>query len=121
MSEDWELDDVLDLISDEYARSILAETSVEPMSAKRLSDRCDASLPTIYRRIERLKEYDLIEEQTKVDPDGGHHKVFTATLSSMSIELEDGAYEGRIERTDRAPTLDAEDTADRFTYMWENL
>lgn len=47
--------------------------------------------------------------------------MFTATLSSISIALDDGAYEGRIERTDRAPTLDADDTADRLTYMWENL
>lgn len=121
MSEDWDPDEVLDLLSDEYARSILAETSVEPMSAKTLRDRCDASLPTVYRRIERLKEHELIEEQTKVDPDGGHHKVYSATLSSFSIELADGEYEGEIERTDRASMLDADDTADRLTYMWENL
>ncbi|WP_135822567.1 ArsR/SmtB family transcription factor [Halostella litorea] len=121
MSEDRELDGVLDVLSDEYARSILAEASTEPMSAKTLSDRCDASLPTVYRRIERLKEHDLVEERTRVKPDGGHHKVYTATLASVSIELDDGEYETSVERTDRTASLDADDAADRLTYMWENL
>lgn len=121
MSEDWALDEVLDLLSDEYARSILAATSIEPMSAKQLSEQCDASLPTVYRRIEWLQEYELIEEQTKVELTGNHHKVYSATLAEFSMELDEGAYEGTIERTTRAEFLEEEDTADRFTRMWENL
>ncbi|WP_247008500.1 ArsR/SmtB family transcription factor [Halorientalis litorea] len=123
MSEDWELAEVLDLLSDEYARSILAATSVEPMSAKQLAEQCDASLPTIYRRVERLQEYDLLEERTRVDLTGSHHKMYSATLSEFSMDLEDGGYEGTIERVSRAdfPGEDETDTADRFTEMWENL
>ncbi|WP_121821541.1 ArsR/SmtB family transcription factor [Halostella salina] len=121
MSEDRDLADVLDALSDEYARAILAETSTEPMSAKTLSERCDASLPTVYRRIERLQEHDLVTERTRMKPDGGHHKVYTATLSSLTIDLDDGEYEATVERTDRAADLDADDAADRLTYMWENL
>jgi predicted transcriptional regulator len=121
VSEDWALDEVLDLLSDEYARSILAATSVEPMSANQLSEQCDASLPTVYRRIEWLQEYDLIEAQTRVELSGNHHKVYSATLAEFSMELDDGSYEGTIERTSRADFLEEEDTADRLTRMWENL
>ncbi len=123
MSEDWELAEVLDLLSDEYARSILAATSVEPMSAKQLSEQCNASLPTVYRRIEWLQEHELIEERTKVELSGNHHKVYSATLDEFAMDLDDGGYEATIQRTSRAefPGEDADDTADRFTKMWENL
>jgi DNA-binding transcriptional ArsR family regulator len=120
VSEDGAIDDVLDLLSDEYARAILAATSVEPMSAKTLSERCDASLPTIYRRIERLEEYDLVEEQTKVDPGGSHHSLYSATLSSFEMDLDDGEYAYRIERSEPAFPAE-EDAADRLTRMWESL
>jgi predicted transcriptional regulator len=122
VSEEWDLEAVLDLLSDDYARAILAATSVEPMSAKSLSERCDASLPTVYRRIEQLQEYDLIEEQTRLDLDGSHHKVYAATLSEFSLELEEGTYAAEIER-EASPLAPEEETdpADRFTRMWEEL
>ncbi|MFB6164909.1 MAG: helix-turn-helix domain-containing protein [Haloarculaceae archaeon] len=116
MSEECELEDVLDLLSDEYARAILAATSVEPMSASTLSDRCDASLPTVYRRIERLQAQDLLEERTRVELSGNHHKVYSATLAEFSLSLADGDFEGDLERTSRE-----DDVADRFTRMWEDL
>jgi len=121
VSGDWQLEDVLDLLSDEYARAILAATSVEPMSANELSDQCDASLPTIYRRIEWLQEYDLLETQTKVQLRGNNHEIYAARLEAFSLELDEGDYEGTIERTDVPDFHDEADTADRFTRMWEKL
>ena len=120
MSEDRDLAVVLDLLSDEYARAILAATSTEPMTAKALSEHCDASLPTIYRRIERLDEHDLIEERVEVDADGHHRDVYSARLAAFSLELEDGAYEHDLEVTERDP-FHEEDTVDRLTRMWEDL
>lgn len=122
MSEDGDAAELLDTLSDEYARSILEETSVEPMSANTLSERCDASLPTIYRRIERLQELDLIEEQTRIDPGGSHHKVYAAKLSTVSLDLDDGDLDAEIEREATELALgEEEDVADRFTRMWEGL
>lgn len=122
MSEDGDVAELLDTLSDDYARAILVETSVEPMSANTLSDRCDASLPTVYRRIERLQELDLIEEQTRIDPGGSHHKVYAAKLSTVSLDLDGGDLEAEIEREETELALEAEeDVADRFTRMWEGL
>ena len=122
MSEEPDLAAVLDLLSDDYARDILAETSVEPMSANTLSERCDASLPTVYRRIERLQDFDLIEAQTRIDPGGSHHEVYAATLENFSLGLADGEFEADIERRATELALDEEDdVADRFTKMWEGL
>ncbi|MFC7237281.1 helix-turn-helix domain-containing protein [Saliphagus sp. GCM10025317] len=89
MSEGAEPPELLALLDDEYARAILTKTSVKPMSASTLSDRCDASLPTIYRHLERLREYDLLSEQTELVPDGNHYSVYAARLERLEVTLED--------------------------------
>ncbi|AEM58543.1 ArsR family transcriptional regulator [Haloarcula hispanica N601] len=123
VSEDPAVGDILDLLSDEYARDILAATSVKPMSAKQLADQCEMSQPTVYRRVEWLQEYGLIEEQTQIETGGNDYSVFAATLSEFSLALADGDFETEIERTEPPafPGQDEQDTADRFTKMWENL
>ena len=108
--EDAEL---LSLLDDEYARAILIETSKEPMSADALTERCDASPPTVYRRIDRLDEHDLVEAEQELDPDGHHYKTYAARLERVTIELEDGDLTVAVDRT--------EDAADRFTRLYEEL
>jgi predicted transcriptional regulator len=116
VSEETDEDALLELLDDEYARSILTATSAEPMSANELSEVCDASVTTVYRRIDRLEEHDLIEEQLRPQPDGNHYKVFAGTLSRVEVDFEDGEMALAVE------TLHpAEDVADRFTRMWEDL
>lgn len=117
MSEDSELTAVLSVLNDEYARGILTATSQEPMSAKKLSEYCDASLPTIYRRIEELQECGLLAERTRPDPDGNHYSVYTARLERFAVDLSDGEWAATVERTDAAE----DDPADRLTRMWEEL
>ncbi|SDX78100.1 ArsR/SmtB family transcription factor [Halobellus clavatus] len=123
MSEDPEPGAVLDVLSDEYARSILAATSVKPMSAQQLADECGMSKPTVYRRVERLQEHDLLGERTEIQDDGNHYSVYVATLSEVSIELDDGSFEADVQRREPAafPGERESDTADRFAKMWENL
>lgn len=114
MDEDGELAPIVELLDDEYARTILAATSVEPMSAEQLAERCDASPPTVYRRLDRLREQDLVDARRQLDPNGHHYEVFSATLSRVEVELRDGAYSVDVER--REP-----DAADRFTELFEGL
>ena len=116
MSEDCDEEDVLALLDDEYARAILTATSAEPMSAQSLSERCDASVTTIYRRLDRLQDCDLVEEQLQPQPDGNHYKLFASRLESVSVTFEDGERHVDIERTEAQ-----EDVADRFTRMWQDL
>ncbi|MFC7078486.1 ArsR/SmtB family transcription factor [Haloarcula halophila] len=123
MSEDPALEDVLELLSDQYARDILAATSEQPMSAQQLAQQCDMSEPTVYRRVEWLQEHGLLAERTEIQTGGNDYSVYRATLSEFTLTLEDGAFEPRIERrsTPAFPGQDEDDTADRFTKMWENL
>jgi predicted transcriptional regulator len=117
VSEDCDDGEILELLDDEYARAILTETSAEPMSARTLSERCDASVTTIYRRIDRLRDCDLIEEQIRPQPDGNHYKVYASRLESFSVTFDDGELRADITRAEPSE----EDPADRFTRMWEDL
>jgi len=112
--DDPDVATVAGLLEDETARTILTTTSQEPMSARSLESRCDASGPTIYRRLERLREADLIVEQTRPDPDGGHHRtVYAPNLDRVVVELGDGELSVRVDRP--------EPMADRFTRLVEGI
>lgn len=111
MSEDSS--ELFALLDDEYARAILTETSDRAMSARTLSERCEASLPTIYRRLDRLGECDLIGERTEIAPDGNHYSVYEARLERLEVTLDEGDLSVEVTRE--------EDVADRFTRLWEGL
>lgn len=115
MSEgDPDVETVAGLLEDRTVRAILTETSQEPMSATALKNRCEASGPTIYRRLERLREADLVIEGTRPDPDGGHHRtVYEPNLERVTVELTDGTLSVQIDRR--------EGMADRFTRLVEEM
>ena len=101
-------------LEDATARTILTQTSLEPMSATTLSERCDASKPTVYRRLDDLRELDLLVEQTEPDPEGGHHRtVYATNMERITVELRDGEVHLSV---DRRP-----DIADRFTRLIEGI
>jgi len=99
MSEEADLEEIAGFFEDETARAILARTSSEPMTVNELADQLDASKPTIYRRIERLEDYDLIT--ATIRPTGTQEKVFRATFDRLVVDLEGGTYSYRLERTER--------------------
>lgn len=117
MSGDSDDAELLALLEDAYAREILTATSAQPMSAEQLTQHCDASDSTIYRRVDRLKDHDLLDEQTQFDPDGHHYSVYVSRLESVTVTFEDGECRIELERRHLA----AEDPADRFTRMWQDL
>lgn len=104
---------VLTLLGDEHAQEILRAASRSRLSANALSERCDASLATVYRRIERLVEYGLLVERTRVDDSGNHYNVYEAGVERVDVTVADGELDVALTRTDRA--------ADRFTSMWESF
>jgi predicted transcriptional regulator len=113
VNDDQRIEEVLDTIGDEHARRVLAAISRDPKSAKELADECDLSLPTVYRRIELLDEYELVTDRTLVAEDGNHYKVYESNFESTVISLEDDEYRVRIYREENLP--------DRFSQLWDEL
>jgi Bacterial regulatory protein, arsR family. len=106
--------ELLALLDDEYARAILAELTIEPMSVSELCTACEMSDPTAYRRLDRLQAADLVTDQQALDPDGHHHKRYVATLEDVTVTFADGTYDVTVTRSSANP-------ADRFTDLFEGL
>lgn len=111
--DDEEVRSIASLLADECTQTILTETVTEPMSADELSEACDVSPQTVYRRLEELTDQDLIEEDLQPDAEGNHHKVYTATLVRVVVELTPDGFELQVSRRDRM--------ADRFTQFIDEV
>ncbi|WP_223302189.1 helix-turn-helix domain-containing protein [Haladaptatus sp. R4] len=115
MCEDSSPRKILSLLGDEHVQTILAVTSEQSMSANELSDTCGISLPTVYRRIQELVEYDLLSEQNKIAPDGNHYKKYEAAVERIDVQLQQGTFAVNIE--EQPPT----DAPDRFNRLWSDI
>lgn len=114
MSRELDSETVLDLLGDEYARTILRATDGASKSAADLHENHDLSRPTISRRVNRLVEQRLLRERTQIDPEGGHHfHVYEAAMDRLVVRLANGEFDVRLELRG--------DAADRFTRLWEQM
>lgn len=110
--EDCDVETIGALLANPTALTILRKTSTQPMSARRLSDHCEASQPTVYRKLDELRECGLLVERTKPDPAAGHHRtVYATNLRRIVVQVDDGTVTLRIDRQ--------EDIADRLTRFVE--
>jgi len=96
-------DRILELLSDDVVKRILSVTDQRATSAQGLDDYCDASLATIYRRIEDLLELGLLRERTEFQADGNHFKKFESNLECLAVSLDDGTLQVAVDRRDDAP------------------
>jgi DNA-binding HxlR family transcriptional regulator len=87
---------LLDVFSDEYARDILEAMQDESKSARALTETCDMSRPTVYRRLNRLSEAGLITEEIAVGSDGHHRRRFAVTVENVGISLGDAGFDADI-------------------------
>lgn len=110
---DRDIATIAPLLADDAARAILEATATEARSAEELAEHCGVSTPTIYRRLEELREADLVDERTEPDADGHHYTVYRATLDTAVVELTEEGFDVRLTRRDRM--------ADRFTKFVEDI
>ncbi|MFC6736653.1 helix-turn-helix domain-containing protein [Halolamina salina] len=106
--------DVVALLDDEYARATLVLTYREELAADDIAERLDAAPSTVYDRLSRLTDHDLVTEQQQLDLDGHHYKTYRARLDCVVAELTADGFEVRI---DREPS----DPADRLTAAFDDL
>lgn len=105
--------EIFQVLADDYARRILVAADREPMTAKDLSEACDASLATVYRRVSMLQEHDLVEERRTIGPDGAHRSTFETALEELHVDLSEGELRVSMETRD--------ELADNFTSLWDGI
>ena len=108
---DVDLATVVSLLDDEHVRSILAATSETPLSANELSEHCGVSTSSIYRRLDRLTDADLVGERTRPRSDGHHETVYVSRLDRFELTVHDGELTWDIDRG-------SDDVADQLTRLW---
>ncbi|MBV0900581.1 ArsR/SmtB family transcription factor [Haloarcula salina] len=116
MAEDPSPTEVFALLDDEYARSLLAATSHEPMTATALSDDCEMSRSTVYRRLDALEDCGLVAARTELADDGHHATVYEARMDELTVRLTDGAFDITL-----AVESTTHEFADALVDLWEGL
>lgn len=111
--KEWDPSDVFDVFGDTMARRILVLASERPLSADDLAEQLDVSRPTIYRRVNALRNYDLLRERQQIDADGNHYQRFETTLKRVTLEIGDGGYDVSLTMRQRL--------ADQFESFWNDL
>lgn len=106
--------EVVSLLDDQYARMVLALTYEEALAADALVERLDVAPSTVYDRLDRLVDHDLITAQQQLDPNGNHYKTYRARLDQVVVDLTADGFEVNI---DREPS----DPADRLTDAFDDL
>ncbi len=107
---------VVDVLDDPYTRTILLQTVDEALSADELVDEIETSRSTVYRRIRRLVELDLLKETQELNPDGNHFNTYRARLDRVTINLGTDSFEIDIDRR----TVE-DDAVDRLNRLYERL
>ncbi|KZN24666.1 transcriptional regulator [Haladaptatus sp. R4] len=113
MSKEWGPDDIFDVLASETARDILLLSSSTAMSAGQLARECDASKPTVYRRINKLQEYDLLEQRMVIDNGGNHYNTYRTNMDRICFDIRGDEFVVTIRFE--------EDLIDRFVSAWTKL
>jgi hypothetical protein len=87
--EGAEAGDLLAALADEDCRTLLQAADGEALSTSELSDACELPLSTTYRKVERLTEAGLFEEQLRLCSSGKHTSEYTLAIQSVELSLSD--------------------------------
>lgn len=78
---------VLDALADSDALAILAVSTVEPRSVLELAERCGIPTSTTYRKVDDLVDAGLLDERTRIGPDGRHVGEYVLGTESIVVSL----------------------------------
>ncbi len=83
---------ILDALEDNACRRVLEATHGEPMSAREVSENYELPLSTVYRKIDMLSDAGLLEERTRICPEGKHASEFLSVIENVVVSV--GTKEG---------------------------
>lgn len=108
-----ELPAVLRSLDDEKCRTLLGALD-GPMAATELCDACGMASSTVYRKLERLREADLVREYTEIRRNGPNATLYERDFTHIGITVDDGDFSIEIDR----PEADA---TDRMATFWTEM
>lgn len=102
--DDQSVDEILTALNDSKCRRIISATMQERLSADELSRRCDIPLSTVYRKVQRLVEADILAERVRLSsyPQYTHEYVLVADSLSVTF-LDESGISIRLSRRTESP------------------
>ena len=102
-------------LNDETCRELVGTLTDSPMSVSELANETDVPLSTTYKKIDRLRQAELVNELTQVDPGGHHRGRYMVDLDRLVVELTDeGKFQVQVERRLDTPE-------NQLVKMWESV
>lgn len=98
--------DVLELLGDEYTRTVLEALIEEPRTCREVVEAAGVSKPTAYRRLEKLQEAGFVETSQRLDPDGHHCKQFHAVIEELDFELGQDGFSATVQTSSGGSSWD---------------
>lgn len=92
-------DAILELLSDDHARSVLDELDEAPRSANELVERLDSSRTTVYRRLDSLESAGLVRSSISVRANGHHRHRYRIAVDRVCLGF--GGDGSTVEASDR--------------------
>ncbi|WP_251343475.1 winged helix-turn-helix domain-containing protein [Haloplanus halophilus] len=89
---------LLDALQDQDCRAVLDATGAESLSASELSEVCDLPLSTTYRKLDVLTDVGLLEERTRLCPDGKHASEYVRRVEGVAVDVDDDGFELTVSR-----------------------
>lgn len=108
------LERVVGALDDDACREIVSALD-EPMSAQEVADSADVPLSTTYRKLDKLTDASLVNEETEVRPDGHHRSRYVVDFERIVVELdEEREFDPDLERPRDTPE-------GRLANMWSEV
>ena len=78
---------ILEALADPVCREIIAELD-EPTSGPTLTNRCETSSSTVYRKLELLVDCGIVDHHIEIEPDFSHSKLYSLAIDELTISME---------------------------------
>ena len=90
--DDDHIDTLLDALDDQDCRKILEATNDQTLSVAEIADVCELPVSTTYRKVDRLTEAELLEEQIRLSRSGKHTNEYVVSVESVQfcVDPDDG-------------------------------
>jgi predicted transcriptional regulator len=104
---------IIDLLANDYTKSILSLSSEKECSASQLSQKLGIPLATVYRILKKLEDIELIRHTKTIRSDAGNEeKFYRCGICEVNISIRDGMF---------SVELSKEDHGDQIIRLWKGL
>jgi DNA-binding IclR family transcriptional regulator len=83
-----QIGELLDALEDVDCRAIIEATREETLSASEISEKCDLPLSTTYRKLEKLTDVGLLDEEIRLSRSGKHTSEYALSIENVQLSVD---------------------------------